>query len=25
LDETAAARKPILRWRPDEPGREAAE
>ncbi|HKW54745.1 MAG TPA: aminomethyl-transferring glycine dehydrogenase subunit GcvPB [Stellaceae bacterium] len=25
LDETAAARKPILRWRPNEPGREAAE
>ncbi|HWG79488.1 MAG TPA: aminomethyl-transferring glycine dehydrogenase subunit GcvPB [Stellaceae bacterium] len=25
LDETAAARKPILRWRPDAPEREAAE
>ena len=25
LDETAAARKPILRWRPPEPDREAAE
>ena len=25
LDETAAARKPVLRWRPGEPGREAAE
>jgi glycine dehydrogenase subunit 2 len=25
LDETAAARRPILRWRPEEKGREAAE
>ncbi|NBC95521.1 MAG: aminomethyl-transferring glycine dehydrogenase subunit GcvPB, partial [Deinococcus-Thermus bacterium] len=25
LDETAAARKPVLRWKPDEPMREAAE
>ena len=25
LDETRAARKPVLRWRPPEPEREAAE
>jgi glycine dehydrogenase subunit 2 len=25
LDETAAARKPVLRWRPEEPTQQAAE